>query len=47
MYNACCESSYVSIETLGKMRDFFPDLGAETLEAGHWVHAEKFAFLSG
>lgn len=33
--------SYVPDKRLEQMHEFFPNLESETIETGHWVHAEK------
>lgn len=33
--------SYVTDKRLNKIQELFPNLHVETLDTGHWLHAEK------
>ncbi|GAA6024065.1 hypothetical protein JCM8202_004235, partial [Rhodotorula sphaerocarpa] len=34
-------SKYINSRNIPVIKQFFPDSRLETLDAGHWVHAEK------
>ncbi|CAE7175971.1 unnamed protein product [Rhizoctonia solani] len=35
------KSKYINRRNMGVMKQFFPNMKLETLDTGHWVHAEK------